>query len=115
MLNQKAPDIARYVDNTPIEKAFDGSKFADYSTAAGTASVDPFDAKTNQYAESSIIKLSCPAGCCLRFGASNVGAAVDGDYHVPANTIVYFAINQNEPYLRVIPLASAKVYVTEIF
>lgn len=114
MLSQKNPSSIQYANNESIQGVFDGSKFADYSTAAGTTSADPFSTKTNKYAESSVVRIVCPQACCLKFSASGT-EAVDGDYFLPANTPAYFGINTDRPYLRVIPLSSAKVYVTEIF
>ena len=114
MLNQKNPGAVQYANNEALQGVFDGSKFVDYVNAAGTSSVDPFSGKTNKYAESSVVKICCPQNCCVKFSAAGT-AAVDGDYFLPANTVMYFGINANKAFLRVIPLSSAKVYVTEIY
>lgn len=106
-----------YPNNDPINGVFslDPSKF--YTTGSVSVSTDPFASKTNKFAESKVVEITCTANFHIKFGNSTITAATTSDWLVStSHKPVYFAVDKDRPYIRVIPNSgSATIFVREIF
>jgi hypothetical protein len=113
----KQLSVALYPNNEAVNGFFvlDSSKV--YTTGSVSVSTDPFNAKTNKFAESKLIEVTCTANFHIKFGTSAITAATTADW--PVTTFfkpAYFVIDKDRPYVRVIPnTGSATIFIREIF
>jgi hypothetical protein len=99
------PSVAKYDSNAVIEGAFDVANSAVYKSSPA-ASTDPFSSKTNKYAESQAIMVTCTgAGAHIKFGAAAPTATTD-NFVIPQNLPMVFKIDPSKPYVALIQAAA---------
>lgn len=110
-----APSVAKYDNLAAIDKAFDASNSVVYRNATISSATDPFAGKTNKYAETAAIMLTCSGkGAHIKFGAA-APTATTSDFYVPVDSPTVFKVDSNKPYVSIIEdAATAICYTVEL-
>jgi hypothetical protein len=88
-----------------------------YTTGAVSVSTDPFNAKTNKFAECRLVEVTSTAAFHIKFGTSAITAATTSDWLIPTQLKpAYFVVDKDRPYVRVIPNSGTQtILIREIF
>jgi hypothetical protein len=110
-----SPAVAKYDNNQAIHYAFNGSGSVVYRNATISSSTDPFAGKTNKYAESQAIMVTCTgAAAHIAFGAT-APTATTSSWLIPQNTPTVFKIDSNFAFVALIQdAATAVCYTVEL-
>jgi hypothetical protein len=117
MSNESQAKYAQYGNGEAIQ----GSLSVDsktYYVSNPAASTDPFNAKTNKYAEKNVIAItSAIKGCFAKFSSdASAASAASDNFLIPADTTMFFEVKSDKKYLRVIRAEDgALVMVTELY
>jgi hypothetical protein len=108
------PPAAKYDNLAAIQGSFDLASAVVYRNASLASSTDPFSGKTNKYAESTAIMVTCTGQAAhIAFGAT-APTATTSNFIIPVNTPMVFAIG-TKPYVALIEdAASAVCYTVEL-
>lgn len=112
---QPDPSVAKYDNLSPIQYAFDIANSVVYRNATISSSTDPFAGKTNKYAESAAIMVTCTgAAAHIAFG-SVAPTATTSNFLIPQNAPTYFNIDSNKAFVALIQdAATAVCYTVEL-